>query len=51
MLCLVVTGKHVNDIQVIARQPTITTIEKLMEAGFSVGFDPRLYSENPRPDE
>jgi hypothetical protein len=28
----------------IAKQPSITIIEKLMEAGFSVGSAPRIYS-------
>jgi hypothetical protein len=46
-----VTGKHINDIQAIVSQQPITTIEKLLEAGVSVGFDLRLYSEDPRPDE
>jgi hypothetical protein len=44
-------GKHVNHIQVIARQPLITTIEKLFEAVFSVGSALRLYSEDHRPAE
>jgi hypothetical protein len=44
---LVAAGKHVNDIRAIPRQPPITT-EKLLEAVFSVGSAPRLYSEDPR---
>jgi hypothetical protein len=43
MRCLVAAGKHVNDIRAIVRQPPITT-EKLLEAAFSVGSAPRLYS-------
>jgi hypothetical protein len=31
MRCLVTAGKHVNNIRAIARQPPITTIEKLLE--------------------
>jgi hypothetical protein len=42
MRCLVVAGKHVNDIRGIARQPLITVAEKLLEAVFSVGSAPRL---------
>jgi hypothetical protein len=44
-------GKDVNDIQAIARQPPITTIETLLEAVFSVESVPRLYSEDPRSAE
>jgi hypothetical protein len=51
MRCLVTTGKLVNDIRAIAGQPHITTIEKLLEAVFSVGSAPKLYNENPRPAE
>jgi hypothetical protein len=40
-------GKHVNDIQAITRQSPITT-EGLLEAVFSVGSTPRLYSKDPR---
>jgi hypothetical protein len=29
----------------------MTTIEGLLEVVFSVGFGPRLYSEDPRPAE
>jgi hypothetical protein len=50
MCCLVTAGKHVNDIRAIARQAPIT-IEKMLEAVFSVGSAPRLYSEDPRPAE
>jgi hypothetical protein len=39
-----------NDIRIIARQP-IKTIEELLQAVFSVGSTPRLYSEDPRPIE
>jgi hypothetical protein len=46
MRCLVAAGKHVDDIQAIAEQPPITTIEKLLEAVFSVGSSPRLYSDD-----
>jgi hypothetical protein len=35
-----------NDIQSIARQPPMTTIEGLLEAVFSVGSAPRLYNED-----
>jgi hypothetical protein len=42
---------HVKDIQAVARQPPITTIEKLLEAVFSIRSTPRLYSEDPRPAE
>jgi hypothetical protein len=48
---LVAASKHVNDIRAIARQPHITTIEELLEEEFSVGFAPRLYSEDLRPAE
>jgi hypothetical protein len=50
MRYLVAAGKHVNDIRAI-RQPPITTIEKLLDAVFSVRFAPRLYVEDPRPAE
>jgi hypothetical protein len=42
-------GKHVNNICAIARQPPITAVVGLLEAVFSVGSTPRLYSEDPRP--
>jgi hypothetical protein len=48
MRCLVAAGKHVNHIRAIATQPSITTIEKLLEAVFSVGSVPKLYSEDPQ---
>jgi hypothetical protein len=48
---LVTTGKHVNDIRAVVRQPPIAIIEKLLEAVFSVGSAPRLYNEDPRPSE
>jgi hypothetical protein len=51
MLRLVEAGKQVNAPRTVARQPPITTIEKLFEAVFSVGSAPRLYSEDPRPAE
>jgi hypothetical protein len=51
MRYLVTVGKHVDDIRANAKQPPITTIEKLLEAVFSVGFAPRLYSEGPKPAE
>jgi hypothetical protein len=51
MRSLVAAGKHVNHNRAIARQPPITTTEKLLEAVFSVGFAPRVYSEDPRPAE
>jgi hypothetical protein len=51
MRCLVSADKHVNDIRAIARQPPITTMEKLLEVVFSVGSAPRLYSEDIRPAE
>jgi hypothetical protein len=47
---LIAAGKHVNDIQAVARQPPPTTMEKLLEVVFSVGSSPRLYSEDLRPD-
>jgi predicted benzoate:H+ symporter BenE len=50
MRCLVTAGKHINDIQAIARQPPIIT-EGIWEAVFSVGSAPRLYSEAPRQAE
>jgi hypothetical protein len=37
MRCLVVVGKHVNDIWAVARQQPVTTIEKLLEAVFLLG--------------
>jgi hypothetical protein len=48
---LVTDGKHVNNIQAIAWQPPITKIQGLLEAVFSVGSVPRLYSEDPSPAE
>jgi hypothetical protein len=36
----------VDDIQTIATQPTMATIEILLEAMFPVGSDPRLYNED-----
>jgi hypothetical protein len=48
---LVTAGKNVNDISAVARQSPITTIEKLLEAMFSIGSAPRLYNEDPRPAE
>jgi hypothetical protein len=48
---LVTAGKHVNDIRAIARQPPIKTMEKPLEVVFSVGSDPKLYSEDPKPTE
>jgi hypothetical protein len=47
---LVTAGKHVNNIGAIARQPPISTYG-LQEVVFSVESAPRLYSEDPRPDE
>jgi hypothetical protein len=44
-------GKHINNIGAISRQLPITTREELLEAVFSVGLTPRLYSEDPRPAE
>jgi hypothetical protein len=41
----------INDIQAIARQPSIITMEKLLEAMFCVGSFDSLYSEDPRPAE
>jgi hypothetical protein len=40
--CLVMTGKHVNNIQDIARQLPITAVEGLLEAVFSLGSALRL---------
>jgi hypothetical protein len=51
MRCLVVAAKHVNDIRAVAKQPPMATIEGLLEAVFSIGFAPRLYSEDPKPAE
>jgi hypothetical protein len=51
MHCLVTVRKHFNDIRVLARQPSVTTLEGLLETVFSVGPAPRLYSEDPRPVE
>jgi hypothetical protein len=51
MRCFVTAARHVNDIQATARQQPITTIERMLEAVFSVGSAPRLYSEDPRPAE
>jgi hypothetical protein len=48
---LVTAGKHVNNIRVIARQPPIAKIKILLEAVFVVGCAPRIYCEDPRPDE
>jgi hypothetical protein len=45
------SGKHVNNIWAIARQLPITIVEGLLEAVFSVGSAPRLYSKDPRPAE
>jgi hypothetical protein len=45
---LVTADKHVNDNGAITRQPPITTIEKLLEAVFSVGSAPRLYKKGPK---
>jgi hypothetical protein len=41
------THSHGNDIQSVARQLPITTIEGLLEAVFSLGSTLRLYSEDP----
>jgi hypothetical protein len=52
MRCLVTarrTHSHGNDTRTIARQAPLITIEELLEAVFSVGFAPRLYSEYLRP--
>jgi hypothetical protein len=46
--CLVAACKHISNIWPIARQPPITTIEKLLDVVFSFVSAPRLYSENPR---
>jgi hypothetical protein len=50
MPCLVTADKHVNDIRAIARHPPITKIEGLLEAVFSVGCAPRLYTEDTSRD-
>jgi hypothetical protein len=42
-------GEYINNTRVIARQPLITTIEKLL--GFSVGSVQGLYNEGRRPVE
>jgi hypothetical protein len=44
-------GKHVNDIRDIARQPSITTTEGLLEVVFSIASTPGLYSEDLRQAE
>jgi hypothetical protein len=49
MSCLVTTHKHVNSTRAIVRQPSITTIEELLNAVFSVRSAPELYNEDPRP--
>jgi hypothetical protein len=51
MRYLIMAGKYINNIRTLARQPPIPTIEGLLEAVFSVGFNPRPYSEDPRPAE
>jgi hypothetical protein len=51
MRCLVTIGKQGNNIRSIVRQAPMTIIEGLLEAVFSVGSAPRLYSEGPRPGE
>jgi hypothetical protein len=48
MHCLATAGKHVNNIRATARQPPTTIIEGLLEGVLSVGYAPRLYSEDPR---
>jgi hypothetical protein len=42
-----VTLLYNSDIWATARQPSITTVEGLLEAVFTVGSAPRLYSEDP----
>jgi hypothetical protein len=48
MRCLVTAGKHFNYTRDIARQPPMTTIERLLQSVFSAGFasaecsEPRL---------
>jgi hypothetical protein len=47
-------GKHIpaeTISRLIARLPPITTIERLLEAMFSVGSSLRLYSDDPRMAE
>jgi hypothetical protein len=51
MRCLVTAGKRVSNIRAIARQPPITTIEGLLEAVFTVGSAPKLYSQESRSSE
>jgi hypothetical protein len=41
-------SKHVNNIQDVARQPSIATIEELLGSMFSVGFARGLCNEDPR---
>jgi hypothetical protein len=48
---LVTAGKHVNNVPDIARQPSIITIEGLLEVVFSVGSAKKLCSEDPRQAE
>jgi hypothetical protein len=48
---LVTVAKDINDIRDIAMHPPIKTIERLLEAVFSVGSTSRLYSEDPSPAE
>jgi hypothetical protein len=40
MRYLVMAGKYVSNIQAVARQPPISTIEELLWLLFSVGFAP-----------
>jgi hypothetical protein len=51
MIYLVTASKHVNSIGAIARQPPISIREGLLEAVFSIGSVPRLYSEDHRQAE
>jgi hypothetical protein len=51
MHCFIMAGKHVKNIQAIARQPPITEVEGMLDAAFSVGSALRLYSDDPRPAE
>jgi hypothetical protein len=50
-LCLVMAGKHVNNIRALSKQPSMTTVEKLLKTLFSAGSAPMLYNPYPRSAE
>jgi hypothetical protein len=47
MRCFVTAGEHVNNIRAIARQPSMTTIQDLLQAMFPVGVVSGIYNEDP----